>query len=369
MKYNVKIPKTLKVGYQERPDTYTKKLAFVVYEENGKITKEKSWRNWIKDEDYETTEYSDGKYVKVIKPGIPIDTFENIPTEGFVINKKVGDGNYGWNPRLAWCRLFDPRGFEFEIKIDNLIYILENANSYRGKGLEGKFIYGWCGVDMILIPENAPEYEQMMEYTDDIKTGVKKSELIEGMIYLNKKLEKLTYLGRFDEYDLYNFKNLGKKYWFKVTEQQWLNTTAGLTHLLKSTNEQDPNYSEIRAELEHNPQFSPYCPVKYQYVDATVEDLEKDIDFLYLGGIGISRVKVQYVYKNYSLLFNPPDKFRHTASPTGKYCLVYFNPTKRNYNVYDRIELKEFDTLQEMIDYFKIKIPIKYLQNGKIAKY
>ncbi len=41
------IPTKIKVGYQERKDTYTKKLAYVIYfDEKGKLRKEASWQSW-----------------------------------------------------------------------------------------------------------------------------------------------------------------------------------------------------------------------------------------------------------------------------------------------------------------------------------
>ena len=84
----------------------------------GKLRKEASWNSWRDDK-------------------IPNDEFENVPIEGFVLNKKAGDYSTGWDHRHAYCRVYDPRGFEFEITIENLLYILENANCIKGKGLEG----------------------------------------------------------------------------------------------------------------------------------------------------------------------------------------------------------------------------------------
>ena len=73
MKANIFIPKEIKVGFQERDSTYTKKLAYVIYYDlQNKLRKEASWQSW-RDEKIE-----------------PKD-FENVPTSGFVLNKKVGD--------------------------------------------------------------------------------------------------------------------------------------------------------------------------------------------------------------------------------------------------------------------------------------
>ena len=126
MNSSIFIPKTINVGYQNREGTYTGKLAYVIYtDEKGKLRKENSWNSWRD---------------KTIEPSV----FDNIPTEGFVLNKKVGDYDSGWNHRHAYCRIYDPRGFEFEITFENLLYILENTNSIVGKGLEGLFVKSQC---------------------------------------------------------------------------------------------------------------------------------------------------------------------------------------------------------------------------------
>jgi hypothetical protein len=125
------IPKTITVGFQNRSDTYTGKLGYVVYTDaKGVLRKESSWNHW-----------RDKK--------IDSQTFDNVPTSGFVINKKVGETRYGWNPRMAWVRIYDPRGFEFEISVANLLFILEECTSTKGKGLEGEFVYSWDKADLV----------------------------------------------------------------------------------------------------------------------------------------------------------------------------------------------------------------------------
>ena len=51
MKTQLFIPDKIKVGYNEREDTYTKKLAYVIYyDQKGVLRKETSWKNWIQEE-------------------------------------------------------------------------------------------------------------------------------------------------------------------------------------------------------------------------------------------------------------------------------------------------------------------------------
>lgn len=121
------VPTKINVGFQNRSDTYSGKLAYIIYfDEKGKLRKETSWQHWRDKE-------------------IQNEIYDNEPIEGFVLNKKVGGDRYSWNPRQTYTRVYDPRGFEFEITIPNLLWILENCNCIKGKGLEGQFVYGWDG--------------------------------------------------------------------------------------------------------------------------------------------------------------------------------------------------------------------------------
>lgn len=198
METQIFVPKKIKVGFQTREDTYTGKLGYVIYHDGKAWRKEKSWDGWrykegqsvhIGYEKDENGNYKKGKngygYIEIktiLGPEINPLEFTNEPIEGFVLNKKVGDYKSDWNHRKAYCRVYDPRGFEFEINIENLLYILENANSIKGKGLEGKFIYGWAGKDLILLPEQASEFQQIIQFTDLQSEKIGKKDLKEGYI-------------------------------------------------------------------------------------------------------------------------------------------------------------------------------------------
>lgn len=184
MRSSIFIPKTINVGYQNRSGTYTGKLAYVIYyDEKGKLRKETSWNGWR-------------------DKNIPNNEYDNIPTEGFVLNKKAGDYSTGWDHRHAYCRVYDPRGFEFEITIENLLYILENANCIKGKGLEGEFVYGWGGKDLVLMPVESPDYKEIREFNKIVHNNesIKNKDLILGATYLTKDNENWIYMGRFETY-------------------------------------------------------------------------------------------------------------------------------------------------------------------------
>lgn len=183
------IPETLKVGYQERSDTYTKKLAYVIYYDNkGKLRKEASWESW-----------RDKK--------IDADEFKNVPAEGFVINRNGGGKNsgWGWNDRTEFVRVFDPRGFEIEISLPNLLYILQENNSIKGKGLEGEFVYGWAGTTLCLLPVGSEEYKKCTVYTKLQDEKVSAKELVPGLMYETKKQQKVVYMGKFTCYNSSNY--------------------------------------------------------------------------------------------------------------------------------------------------------------------
>ena len=258
MNNTVFLPKRINVGYQKRKDTYTGSLAYIIYwDAKGKLRKETSWESW-RDKKIKATE------------------FENTPTEGFVLNKKVGGDNWsGWNPRQTYSRVYDPRGFEFEITVPNLLYILENANSIKGKGLEGKFVYGWDGTELLLIPECAPEYNQLQEFSELLegKEQVKSKDLVLGGTYLTNKNTEVIYLGKFDYYG-YSWKvgsdsNKGKHHFFQ--DGKYLLTLKSLSNRIIRTVSTDPvaNYAELMDKLECNTSYSPYDPSKDKYLPVT----------------------------------------------------------------------------------------------------
>lgn len=187
MNTNIFIPTKINVGFQNRKDTYTGKLAYIVYyDEKGKLRKETSWQNW-RDKD------------------IPNEEFENEPMEGFVLNRRAGgvEESWGWNPRKTYCRVYDPRGFEFEITIANLLWILENCNSIKGKGLEGEFVYGWDGKELVLVPVESPDYKEIQEKNKIVHNNefIKAKDLIVGATYETLKGDRYVYMGRFDKFE------------------------------------------------------------------------------------------------------------------------------------------------------------------------
>lgn len=225
---NIYVPNKINVGFQNREGTYTGKLAYVIYyDEKGKLRKEASWNSWRDKE-------------------IPNEEYENTPTEGFVLNKKVGgvEESWGYDPRRTYTRVYDPRGFEFEITIPNLLWLLENCNCIKGKGLEGEFVYGWDSKDLLLIPVDSPEYKNIQAKSEAInnKDFIKAADLILGATYQGRNEDKwYVYLGRFDAY---------KKDWNYVIYDYWNSTSW------RRPKEDDGSWLE-----------DPFSSVKYKYIN------------------------------------------------------------------------------------------------------
>jgi hypothetical protein len=393
MKANIFIPKEIKVGFQERDSTYTKKLAYVIYYDlQNKLRKETSWQSW-RDEKIE-----------------PKD-FENVPTSGFVLNKKVGDYVSDWNHRQAYVRVYDPRDFEFEITIENLLYILENANSIKGKGLEGEFIYGWDGKELLLIPTESPDYKEINKYNNILvnKEFIKPKELKIGATYLNKNNNEMIYMGTFDYYDdgyqdiatkkvfethsewrKYRDENnvdkrssnYGYAYGIKYKKQRmvfayksnrdekyYFNFYPSISKKFIATVDENcvSNYSEIFEQLEVNSHISPIDNSKDKYVPHTLESF-------------IDLVSAKYSwYSSHIYTFNFEEYTVKLDNDGGK--LYIAKPYNANLKNMTRCEtIKEVGyysknytyekpiptTLEELFEILKPQRKEIYLQNGKL---
>jgi len=177
MKDKLNIPKRIKVGFQKRTDTYTGTLAYVI--RGGQPNPPKSWEGW-RDKSIEPKE------------------FDNVPIEGFVLNKDVGGTQrcYSWNARREKVRVYDPRDFEFEITVENVLLILQECSSIKGKGIEGEFVLAWSGTAIVLLPVCSQEYKTAVEFIELGAKKLAKSEIQEGCTYLTKDKKNVMYLGR-----------------------------------------------------------------------------------------------------------------------------------------------------------------------------
>ena len=385
------VPKKIKVGFNERNDTYTGKLAYIIYyDEKGKLRKETSWNSW-RDKSLDPEEY------------------DNEPTSGFVLNKKVGDYSGDWGAhRQAYCRIYDPRGFEFEITINNLLFILEHCTCCPGKGLEGDFVYGWDGKDLVLLPTNSPDYIEIEKYSKRINnrkifTG---KDLIIGATYLTKDNEEWIYMGRFDKWNChiatyhegsyyyryngwsdnvddtwikdsyanqaYKNENKGKHYWFINLNSEWKFDRIKIFKSLSSKiidviNEKCvQNYADLYAELEKESDFSPIDygkdevhEMKYKSFDERVKHINEWPHYINL----YSSTYHGFVKLCYDEYYN--GYYNRKADSDKKWYIKYDSKHSRYLN---STEYKVYETLQEAFEDIRPLQRKRYLKNGILYK-
>lgn len=172
------IPTKIRVGYQERGDTFTGKLAYVIYfDDKGKIRKEKSWSSWCSS-----------------KLG-SVD-LDNKPTN-FTLNKGVKRYS-GWNGSgRNMVRVYDHRDFEFEITVDNLLGILHHS-IVDHSDVKQECVYAWNGTELVLLPTNSVEYQESVKYTAGLSNKLSAKELVVGATYASKSRtgDSYVYLGK-----------------------------------------------------------------------------------------------------------------------------------------------------------------------------
>jgi hypothetical protein len=257
---NLYIPNKLKVGFQARNDTFTKKLAYVIYyDEKGVLRKEASWNTWC-----------DKK--------IPSVEYENAPTTGFMINKNVERYNWShFSNNRSYIRIHDPRGFEFEVTPENLIGILMSGDCTR-RLLEGEFVYGWHGTNLVLLPVNTEEYKKSVAFTALQGKKVSTKELTPGFTYRTKKqLEELVYLGKFDwcsnEYSGYKRKIVVKKqhvFAKELKKSEYNRRTGNMGGVDIQKMSSISSLGEIVSETQH-PKFAEFMDVFNSMPEANVK--------------------------------------------------------------------------------------------------
>lgn len=320
MNNNLFLPKKIKVGYQRRDSTYTKKLAYITYYDNeGTLRKEKSWESWR-------------------DPKIKADEFENEPTEGFVLNKRVGGKGGGWDARQAYIRVYDPRGFEFEITLENLLFILEHNSCIRGKGLEGEYIYVWNHTELFLMPTNADIYKDIVEYNKKLVNAVeiKAKDLQIGFTYLSKKNEKYVFLEKHEKLG-YDNQSEGQYYWFaklyndgiSFRIEEFKNVKNKFIEIFSETT--PCNFTEMDNDLKSAFGYKP------RKLDFTWEEIKNDTTIgTFLHNI-TERMKREQIFVYYE------DKYRSIWKDNR------YNYEERKYNHYFCVEgkNKKYENLEE----------------------
>ena len=129
----------LKVGFQKREDTYSSKLGFIIPADE--ITSNRNFTRWINNQ-------------------IPVEDIKNVPRSGFVLNKNI-KRNFSYSSSEK-MRVFHPDGFEFEINMSNLSFILLNTN-ISAQEIMCDCVIGWFRGSVYLVPAHTEEGKDILK--------------------------------------------------------------------------------------------------------------------------------------------------------------------------------------------------------------
>jgi len=293
----------------------------------------------------------------------PLD-IENIPISGFVLNKKVGGYSSGWNHRSTYTRVYDPRGFEFEISVENLLYILEHCDSLKGKGLQGEFVYGYEGKDLVLVPVNDPQYKSFKRRSDNLfnPIKIKTKDLIIGNTYQMKNQENRVYLGR------QTLVNGERSHVFTLENKIDPIFTKGARNVVLDLG--DYNFDKLKHYNMIFKLHDEFIEVDYNkdvYYEITPKILVKSFEFR--GGINYDYHNREYVLGSlyqYDILKDLESKY---TEMWGEEKFPYNYNTRHSYKVLARDFVPSMTQAHQFIKEYKPKILLRqYLKNGELYK-
>ena len=250
------IPKLIHAGFVKRDGTFSGRLSYIIFtDDKGKKRKETSWEGW-----------RDKK--------IPAEDYKNEPTSGFVLNKGVQRSNWNhFSSGRSLIRVYDPRGLEFEITPDNLLFILQHTDCVK-RELVGEFVYSWSGKDLILLPKDTEDYRLSSDFTKLQSQKISARDLVVGVSYKTKQQEDVIYVGRhmWYELDYYHDKDrLGKKYHIFTQDNGKTFITKSSVEFLAAKNNDEivDNIADIVEKFNKNIHSSKI--VKFEAVPAEVD--------------------------------------------------------------------------------------------------
>lgn len=234
---NINLPKKIKVGFQSRNQSLDGNLSFVTYiNDKNEIAQQKSWNDW-RDENIAPLE------------------LDNVPMKGYIFDKSIKRTG-GFSSNNSYLRVYDPRGFEFEIKIENVSLIIQNCKIDKGE-IKEKCILGWDSRTVYLIPETCDLYKTAILENAEENKNVTDENLVVGNIYKSTR-GKFVYVGK--EYLLQNNDQLKTKlvnvfykenHPYQKKEKIILdNFCAPSLSSLKNTQEQAENYDKLIKALK-----------------------------------------------------------------------------------------------------------------------
>jgi hypothetical protein len=283
------IPDKIIVGFKANEHVSTGKLGAPIYKDaRDHIIREKTWRQLINDEavpkkvfvGYET--YEDGKpnYNKSIYkdlPGFPLQEIDNTPIKGFILNKTKD--KVKWENSPTSCYLYDPRGFEINISLNNLLYIHQLT---KGDFQNIDFVYSWYGEGFVLLPCISEEYIESVEFQNVKSMKFSLKDLKPGCTFLTKELNTVIYMGKYDFVEVNKYVNsavgsrricTSKEHMFCVkTVKENIFIPLKSTHLAKiSSDKPVANFNELSEELNNTGKV--LALDRIDLVTVTIDDL------------------------------------------------------------------------------------------------
>lgn len=326
------IPKELKVGFQTRKDCFTNKLSYIIFKDKTKWRKEPSWEGWRD---------------KKIEPVF----LENTPVSGFCLNKGQVRFN-DWGSGRTVVRVYDPRDFEFEISLDNLLGILTYSSINR-REVDGEYVYAWEGKNLVLLPVGSPEYKEAVENTVKQAKRVSKKDMKPGCWYRLKDGTDGLYLG---DYHYYGYSTLStqKKCIFYKTEADWR-----YNHIFPHSQD---HVCEIVSDIEETgwgKHLNKFLDSKnYQEFDKMEYTIFENRDRYRYGNQGYIKIEDNFYIVNYGYgYYKSGDKDYNTQRYRTRY--KYDPRTLREFKLSDD-ERKRLDALiPEKPEFYKFKIVTK----------
>jgi len=134
------------------------------------------------------------------------DNVENVARTGFRITKSISRGG-SWNGNNKVVRIEDPRGFELEISVDNLVKMMSMTTFIDGVCQEA-CVWGRQGASNILLPVTSELYKDAVDRTAyRAKTTISLRDVNFGDTVVLKKTENFRgltgeYMGAYHVYSL-----------------------------------------------------------------------------------------------------------------------------------------------------------------------
>ena len=189
--FTINLPEKLYCGFQQRT-TDNLPLAYMVPATSGSAfdKKKESITKWSNQTTYNPVSK---KYETV--SGLEPATFDNEPSYGFKLSKSVTRNSY-WGSKNIVVRIEDPRGFELEITINNLLKLMEN-NIVENAEIMAECVWGCDGSNNVLLSVNSDPYIVAVANTERMNKKVGNKQVLPGMKLILQSGVTITYYGKY----------------------------------------------------------------------------------------------------------------------------------------------------------------------------